>query len=87
VYKVDNVENDLINNKFCVIDRIVINLHLVLQTENNFENININRDEKHLVEQYVEIKKKIREKYFPNTIRQLVATILINTNLVLLFEL
>lgn len=69
VYKVGNGENDLMHNKFCVIDFSTVitgSYNWSYKAENNFENIVITENDTILAEKFVEEFEKIRRLYFPD---------------------
>lgn len=69
VYKIGNGENELMHNKFCVIDYNTIitgSYNWSYKAENNFENIVINYNDTSLAEQFVKEFIHIKNKYYPD---------------------
>jgi hypothetical protein len=69
VYKVGNGGNDLMHNKFCVIDYNTVitgSYNWSYKAENNFENIIVNYNDTSLAEQFVNEFIQIKNKYYPD---------------------
>jgi hypothetical protein len=69
VYKIGNGDNDLMHNKFCVIDYNTVitgSYNWSYKAENNFENIVINYNDTSLAEQFVNEFIQIKNKYYPD---------------------
>lgn len=70
VFKVGNGNEDLMHNKFCVIDHNTVitgSYNWSYKAENNFENIVINSNNTALAEQFVKEFNQIKNNYFPNS--------------------
>lgn len=73
VFKIGDGKQDLMHNKFCVIDnRIVItgSYNWSYKAESNYENITITKDDQALAKQFIAEFNNIRKKYFPNKIEE-----------------
>lgn len=69
VYKIGNGANELMHNKFCVIDYNTVitgSYNWSYKAESNFENIVINYNDTSLAEQFVKEYIQIKNKYYPD---------------------
>jgi hypothetical protein len=69
VYKVGNGENDLMHNKFCIIDYSTVitgSYNWSYKAESNFENVIITNDDTSLAEQFIAEFNNIRKQYYPD---------------------
>lgn len=67
IYKIGNGDNELMHNKFCVIDYSTVitgSYNWSYKAENNFENIVINYNDTSLAEQFVNEFIQIKNKYY-----------------------
>ncbi len=68
-YKVGDGEQELIHNKFCVIDYSTVitgSYSWSYKAENNFENVIINYDDTALAEQFISEFNQIRNQFYPD---------------------
>lgn len=76
VYKVGNIDTELMHNKFCVIDFSTVitgSYNWSYKAESNFENVIITINDTVLANQFISEFIKIRNQYYPNeTIEEIV---------------
>ncbi|HUH74136.1 MAG TPA: phospholipase D-like domain-containing protein [Chitinophagales bacterium] len=73
VYKIGNGDNELMHNKFCVIDYSTVitgSYNWSYKAESNFENVIITSNDTTLAEQFISEFNKIRQKYYPDIIKE-----------------
>lgn len=73
VYKIENGDNKLFQNNFCVIDYSTVitgSYNWGYETEVNFENINITSNDTVLAEQFISKFNNIRNQYYPDALNE-----------------
>lgn len=69
IFKIGNGDNNLMHNKFCVIDHKTVitgSYNWSYKAESNYENIVVNTNNTHLAKQFITEFYSIVSKYFPN---------------------
>lgn len=73
VYKIGNGDNELMHNKFCVIDYSTIitgSYNWSYKAEKNFENVIITNNDTTLAEQFITEFNNIRNRYYPDDVKE-----------------